>query len=143
MRISDWSSDVCSSDLPPSVRVSTASGNVPFSIPRGAKLDPLVVERALNHPVDIDAGRMNMIGIEASSRHDLLDLRDRHSAGSRHVGIEVTSGLSIDEISFRISLPRLDDREVSRQRSLTDEEISVELLYWFSFRQDRKRKSVV
>src|SRR3546814_10810205 len=51
---------------PPSVRVSTASGNVPFSIPRGAKLDPLVVERALNHPVDIDAGRMNMIGIEAS-----------------------------------------------------------------------------
>src|SRR3546814_6030894 len=63
---------------------------------------------------------MNMIGIEASSRHDLLDLRDRHSAGSRHVGIEVTSGLSIDEISFRISLPRLDDREVSRQRSLTD-----------------------
>src|SRR3546814_162741 len=107
MRISDWSSDVCSSDL------------------------------ALNHPVDIDAGRMNMIGIEASSRHDLLDLRDRHSAGSRHVGIEVTSGLSIDEISFRISLPRLDDREVSRQRSLTDEELSVELLYWFSFRHDR------
>src|SRR3546814_9569221 len=97
MRISDWSSDVCSSDLPPSVRVSTASGNVPFSIPRGAKLDPLVVERALNHPVDIDAGRMNMIGIEASSRHDLLDLRDRHSAGSRHVGIEVTSGLRSEE----------------------------------------------
>src|SRR3546814_18795866 len=80
---------------------------------------------------------MNMIGIEASSRHDLLDLRDRHSAGSRHVGIEVTSGLSIDEISFRISLPRLDDREVSRQRSLTDEELSVELLYWFSFRRAR------
>src|SRR3546814_11710192 len=80
---------------------------------------------------------MNMFGIEASSRHDLLDLRDRHSAGSRHVGIEVTSGLSIDEISFRISLPRLDDREVSRQRRLTDEELSVELLYWFSFRHDR------
>src|SRR3546814_11787219 len=97
MRISDWSSDVCSSDLPPSVRVSTASGNVPFSIPRGAKLDPLVVERALTHPVDIDAGRMNMIGIEASSRHDLLDLRARHSAGSRHVGIEVTSGLRSEE----------------------------------------------
>src|SRR3546814_19637224 len=93
MRISDWSSDVCSSDL------------------------------ALNHPVDIDAGRMNMIGIEASSRHDLLDLRDRHSAGSRHVGIEVTSGLSIDEISFRISLPRLDDREVKIGRASCRERV--------------------
>src|SRR3546814_9576648 len=89
MRISDWSSDVCSSDLE-------------------------------QKPLDIDARKMNRIGIEASGRDDLFHLDDAYPARGRHRLIEVARGLAEQKIACLVRLPRLDQRDVAAKRLFHD-----------------------
>src|SRR3546814_1136904 len=115
VRISDWSSDVCSSDL--SVRVSRPSGARLLTRTGGSKLDLLVIGRALDDPVHIDTGRVDLIGVQRSCGNDFLHLSDRDLARCRHVRIEVPRRLSIDEIAFRSEERRVGKECVSTCRS--------------------------
>src|SRR3546814_10932992 len=69
-----------------------------------------------------------MVRIEAAGRNDFLDFRDRDLPCRRHVRIEVSGSLSIDEIAFGVGLPGLDDRDVRSEPRLANIECPVELL---------------
>src|SRR3546814_2711869 len=85
MRIRDWSSDVCSSDLLQTGDPLQLSCYLPGT--GGQFLDTFFIERAFDDAVNINAGRMNAVGIEGSFRHYFLDLNHRHLACRGHVGI--------------------------------------------------------
>src|SRR3546814_6661178 len=86
MRISDWSSDVCSSDL-------VRTGGKQYRVAAG---DKIVVE---NQPVDVNAGQMDLIGIEGAHGHDFLDLGDADLARGRHRLVEVARGLAEQQVA--------------------------------------------
>src|SRR3546814_6484447 len=109
MRISDWSSDVCSSDL---------SRRRPLA--RGDELDLLVVGRAENQPVDVNAGQMDLIGIEGAHGHDFLDLGDADLARGRHRLVEVARGLAEQQVARLVRLPALDDRQIGADAAFED-----------------------
>src|SRR3546814_1179919 len=77
MRISDWSSDVCSSDLQADTRVADGGGNVPTAI-AGTIVDDdqFVGGKALGQNAVDRSGYMRRLVVE---RHD-----DR-KAGPRHI----------------------------------------------------------
>jgi hypothetical protein len=68
------------------------------------------------------------VRIEASDRHDLLDLGDADPAGGRHRLVEVAGGLAEDEVAALVGLPALDDRQVRADAALEDVGLAVELL---------------
>ena len=80
---------------------------------------------------------MDVIGIERTDGHDLFDFRDRDLARRRHHRIEVPRGLAIDEIAFRIALPRLDDGEVRLQSAFENICLAVEILVLLAFGDQR------
>src|SRR3546814_11431452 len=101
MRISDWSSDVCSSDLS---RRSSLCGRCLFcrssrrldsfwARAHGAEFDLLVIGRAENQAFHIDAGQVDRVGVEAADGDDFLDIGDADLRGGRHLLVEVTPGL--------------------------------------------------
>src|SRR3546814_798706 len=111
MRISDWSSDVCSSDL----------------------LDFLVIGRAEDEALHIDARQVDAIGVEAADGHDLLDLGDADLRGGRHRLVEIACGLAENQITALVGLPSLDDRQVGKDAALQDIILSIEILDFLAF----------
>src|SRR3546814_14015751 len=77
----------------------------------GQFLDTFFIDRAFDDAVNINAGRMNAVGIEGYFRHYFLDLNHRHLACRGHVGIEVASGLAEHKIASRRSENRRGGKE--------------------------------
>ena len=84
----------------------------------GAELDALLVLRALDDAVDVDARRVDLVGIELAHLHQLLDLGHRHLAAGGDHRVEVARGLAVDEVARLVALPGLDDGEVGADRLL-------------------------
>src|SRR5262249_14650628 len=98
-----------SSSPPPSSRGSP---------PHRSLLDRLFVLRALEDALHVDAGRVDLIGVELSDVDELLDLGDGDAPGGGAHRVEVARRLSIDEVAPAVALPRLDDGEVAGDRLL-------------------------
>src|SRR3546814_552947 len=93
LRISYGSSDVCSSDL---------------------------VGRAYDHPLDIDTGQMDTIGIKCARGHHFFDLDHADPAASGGGQVEIARGLAEHEVAGFVGLPRLDDRQVGEDAVFQD-----------------------
>src|SRR3546814_19015339 len=70
------------------------------------ELDLLHRVRIEQKPLDIDARKMNRIGIEASGRDDLFHLDDASPASGRHRPIEVARGLAEQTLACLVRLAR-------------------------------------
>src|SRR3546814_2175238 len=69
----------------------------------GQFLDTFFIDRAFDDAVNINAGRMNAVGIEGSFRHYFLDLNHRHLTCRGHRSEEHTSELqSLMRISYAV-----------------------------------------
>jgi hypothetical protein len=75
----------------------------------GAELDALLVIRALDDAVDIDARRVDVIRRELPHLDELLDLGDADLAAGGDHRVEVPRGLAEDEVAGLVALPRLHD----------------------------------
>src|SRR5690606_12558301 len=104
----------------------SGSGALALARAGGDPLDALFVH-ALKDAVDVDARRVDVVGIEPTHFDQLLDLGHRHLAGRGHHRIEVPGGLSIDEVALGIALPGLDDGQVGGEAALHYVELPVEL----------------
>src|SRR3546814_11962037 len=106
MRISDWSSDVCSSDL--TARPPAASASDTDAAPDDQRLSAHII--ALGDAEEIDAARCLLCGSRAPERHHRGQRRERRL---RHAGLHF---LALDHdlrlgIVERFGKPRLDEAE--------------------------------
>ena len=69
---------------------------------------------------------MDVIGVDLAGRDEFLHLDQTGLARRRHHRIEVPRRLSIDEVTRRIALPGLDDRQIRRETSLHHVMLAVE-----------------
>src|SRR5580693_3988988 len=93
----------------------------------GALLDTLFIDRALNDPVDINAGCVDVVGVKGARLDDVLDLGHRDFARGRHLWIEVARGLAEHEVARWVCSPRFDDGEVGAQPGLAEVLLALEL----------------
>src|SRR5690606_37001385 len=87
----------------------------PIAFSGGRELDLLLVGRADDHALDVDAGQMDAVGVEAAGRHHFLDLDHADLAASRGGQVEVARGLAEYEVAGLVRLPCLDDAQVGKQ----------------------------
>src|ERR1700688_1811865 len=73
------------------------------ALPHGEPLDPLLVTRSLEDPLDEDARRVNLVGIELAHLDELLDLGDRDLPRHRRERVEVPRGIAVDEVAERVA----------------------------------------
>ena len=66
---------------------------------------------------------MDLVRIDPSDFHNLLDLCYDEGAGTRHQRIEVAGGLGILEVARLVGPLRLDESNVPRQRQLEEEDV--------------------
>ncbi len=86
-----------------------------------------VSRAALDDPVHIDAGQVDVIGIEAARRHDLFDLDDTDLAAHGGGRVEVARGLAEHQVTRRIGLPGLDDGQIGDDAAFQNIGLAVEL----------------
>ena len=91
---------------------------------------------------DEDARRMDLIGIDLASGHEVLNLGDCHLCSRRHDRIEIAGGLSIDEITLIVALVGVNQRNIREQSSLHDVMLAVELLNRLSFGNQSAKTSL-
>src|SRR5215203_3682692 len=105
-------------------RVSAISALPPLaagSRSHGAPLDPLLdVRPDPDHPLDEDAGRVDLLGPDLPDVDHLLDLGDRDPPGRGAQRVEVARALAVDEVAGAVALPGVDQREVGDDRLLED-----------------------
>uniref|UniRef100_A0A0N4ZXT0 PE-PGRS family protein n=1 Tax=Parastrongyloides trichosuri TaxID=131310 RepID=A0A0N4ZXT0_PARTI len=89
-------------------------------------LDALFIDGREDDAVDIDARRVDGVGIEGAFGDDLLDLDHGGLSGRRHVRIEVARRLAEHQVPGRIGPPGLDDRQVGAQPGLAHIIIALE-----------------
>ena len=115
-------------------------------------LDALLVSRAFDQSVDVDAWQVNGVRIELTDLNDLFDLNERESSetcdngrwlsedarffaayfsdcafgGLGHGHVEVVGGLAEHEISGLVSLPALDEGEVAGDGLLHNISLAIE-----------------
>src|SRR5882724_4981856 len=99
----------------------------------GAALDALLVVLALEDRVYVDAGCVDVVGIEFAYFDQVLYFGDYVVGGCGHHGIKIAGGFAIDEISPAIALPGFDEGEVAADAALEDVLAAVELAGFFSF----------
>ena len=92
---------------------------------------------ALDDPVHVDAGQVDVVGIEAARLHDLLHLHDADLAAHRGGRVEVARCLAEDQVAGRVRLPRLHDGQVRHDPALEDVGLPVELLVLLALGHDR------
>src|SRR3546814_8371248 len=80
----------------------------------------------------IDAGQMNLIGIETTGVDDFLDLDNGDLARHGHIGIEITSRLAKHQITAAVGLVGLDQRDVRNNGTLHDVFFAVYLADFFA-----------
>src|SRR5690606_1116433 len=96
------------------------------ALAHGALLDVFDRVGDVDHAIDVDAGRHDVIGIDLSRLDQMLNLGDSDLAGSGDHRIEVPRGLPIDEIALGIALPRVHDRQVGDDAAFHDVSLAVE-----------------
>ena len=82
----------------------------------GALLDALVgglLPGEGEHPVDEDAGRVDLVGVELAGLDELLDLGDRDAPGHGGERVEVAAGLVEDQVAVPVALPGPHEGEVA------------------------------
>src|SRR5215470_10244616 len=94
--------------------------------PDGALLDPLLVAGALQHPLDEDAGGVDLVGVDLPHLHQLLALDDGGLRRHGHQRGEVPGGLVEDAVAPAVGLPGADDGEVGAERLLEDVLLAVD-----------------
>src|SRR5262249_61924700 len=67
----------------------------------------------VQHAIDVDARRRNLLRIERAEIDNVLRLRDRQLRRCRHYRIEIARGGSIGQIAPAISFPSLDQGNVA------------------------------
>src|SRR6185436_10870244 len=92
----------------------------------GAELDALLELRALDDAVDVDARRVDLVGIELAHLDQLLDLGHRDLAAGGDHRVEVARGLAVDEVARLVALPCLDHGEVGLDALLQHVFLAVE-----------------
>src|SRR6185312_212033 len=100
---------------PPGRASGQASGD---PLANRALLDGFVVGDTLEDPADVDAGGVDLVGLELSGVDQLFDLGDGNLGGGGHHRVEVARRLSVDEVAEAIAAPGFDDGEVGGQRLL-------------------------
>src|SRR5205085_3301349 len=103
----------------------------------GAKLDSLLVLRALNNAIDVNPGRVNLVWIELAYLDQLLDFSDADIPAGRDHRIEVSRGHSINEIARLIAFPCLHDGELGPNAGLQHVFLVAKLFRFFGFREFR------
>src|SRR5690606_21862649 len=99
----------------PSGPCPKASGDLPFrfaAFARGHELYLPVIWRAYDHALDIDAGQVDAVGIEAADRNHLLHLGHADAPASGGGQVEIARRLAEDEVAAFIALPCLHDGQV-------------------------------
>jgi hypothetical protein len=89
-------------------------------------LDALLVSAALEHPLHVDPGGVNQVGIERAGGHQLLHLGDRGARRGGHHGGEVAGGPAVHQVPQRVRLPGLDEGEVGPEPGFQDVGPAVE-----------------
>src|SRR5688572_2247185 len=74
-------------------RVSGGMSGAPLA--DGALFDRLLEGRALDDPLHVDAGGVDLVRVQRPRLDQLFDLGDRDAPGRRHHGVEVARRLSI------------------------------------------------
>src|SRR3569623_1925691 len=87
---------------------------------RGALRDGLLVPRADDDALHVDARGVDVVRIQVTRIDQVLDLGDGHARGRRHHGVEVARRLPIDQVAEAIAFPGFDEGEVRGQRRLKD-----------------------
>src|SRR5437764_7153272 len=108
----------------PSDFLSCAGGRVAAPAHRPL-LDVLYRVRNVNHTLYEDAGRDDVIGVDVSALHEMLDLGHRNLSRSRHHGIEVARGLAVNKIPFGVAHPCMYDCYVGYEAALHDLALSL------------------
>src|ERR1700746_3084699 len=70
----------------------------------------------VQHALDVDAWRRDLLRIERAKIENVLRLRDRQLGRHRHHRIEVTRRGAVGQIAPAIGLPSLDQRHVAGKR---------------------------
>src|SRR3546814_5404937 len=96
----------------------------------GAEFDLLVVGRAKNEALHIDAGQVDAVGAEAADGYDFRDLGDAALCRGRHRLDEVPLGLAEAEVGAFVGLTTLDEGEVGADAALVALILSVEIHHY-------------
>ena len=91
----------------------------------------------MHEALDENAGGDDVVGVDLPGLDEMFDLRDRDLARGGHHRIEVSRRLPVDEIAFRIGLPRMDDGNIGHKTALHDEGLAVELAQVLALGDDR------
>src|SRR5258708_14768854 len=75
---------------------------------------------------------MDAVRVEASHRHDLLDLRNTDTPAGRSRLVAVARGLAENKVAALVGLPALDDRQIRADAAFKDVFLAVELLGLFA-----------
>ena len=77
------------------------------------------------------------VAVDLARLNQMLDLSDRQTPRRRHHRIEVSRGLPVDEIAFRVALPSMNQRNVGDKAGLHDIGLVVELADFLALRDYR------
>src|SRR5262249_22646476 len=102
-----------------------------------AALDALELIGHVYDPLNIDAGRDDVVAINFARLNEMLDLRDRQAAGCRHHRIEVARGLPVNEIAFRVAPPGVHEEDVGDEAGLHHVGFAVEIANFLALGDDR------
>ena len=106
----------------------------------GALLDVLHGVGHVDHPLDEDARRDDVVGIDLARLDQVLDLGYRHLGRGRHHRIKIARGLAIDEVAFGVALPGMHDRQVGDDAALHHVLLAVEFALLLAFGDQRCRR---
>src|SRR3954447_1528993 len=105
--------------------------------PGVAEFDALLGGTDFDDTLDENAWRVDVVRINLSGGHQMLDFRNRDLCSRRHHRVEVPRCLAIDEIARGLALPGMDDREVGEQAALHQICFAVEFLDLLAFGNQR------
>ena len=105
-----------------------AAGRAAQVCQRGVRLDEVVHETA---------GGVDVVGLERTQRHDLLDLGDDQIGRGGHQRVEVALGHAVAQVAGRVGLPGAHQRHVGPQRGDVDEFLAVDDLCFRALGQHR------
>src|SRR5690606_28766343 len=103
----------------------------------GAEFDLLVIGGAEDQALHENPRQVDLVGIEAADRYDLLNLGHRHAAGGGHRLVEVARRLAADQVARLVRLAALVDGGVADDAALQHIGLAVELLGFLALRDQR------
>ena len=92
---------------------------------------------ALHDAVHIDAGQVDVIGIDRTGRHDFLDLYHTDLAAHGGGRVKVAGCLAEHKVAGRIRLPGLHDRKVGKNTFFKDIGLAAKILVLLALGDDR------